>query len=66
MAKYLVITSSSAIDDRCDTFSLLRRTRARMRVTSDNETSVTCVTVLLFTALSQPIWANLGGVRWEA
>ena len=61
MAKRLVYTLSSALDDRCDTFSLLRRTSARMRVTSDKETSVTCVTVLRFTALSQPIWANLGG-----
>lgn len=66
MANRLVFSLSSTHDDRCDTFSLLRRTRARMRVTSDKETSVTSVTVLLFTALSQPIWANLGGVRWAA
>lgn len=61
MAERLLFSLSSDLDDRCDTFSLLRRTRARMRVTSDKETSVTTVTVLRFTALSQPIWANLGG-----
>ena len=61
MADRLLFSLSSALDDRCDKFSLLRRTRARMRVTSDKETSVTSVTVLRFTALSQPIWANLGG-----
>ena len=61
MAERLLFSVLSDLDDRCDTFSLLRRTRARMRVTSDKETSVTSVTVSRFTALSQPIWANLGG-----
>lgn len=61
MAKRAVSSMLSTLDDTCDTYSLLRRTRARMRVTSDKETSVTSVTVSRFTALSQPIWANLGG-----
>ena len=61
MAKRAVSSMPSTLNDRCGTFSLLWRTRARMRVTSDKETSVTSVTVSRFTALSQPIWANLGG-----